>query len=62
MLSVEEVLEKEPLVKQEGLLVGGYYVEYKTDDARMTLEVMKKAAEIRCRSNQSCQSDRFCLR
>ncbi|GAA3732429.1 glycerol-3-phosphate dehydrogenase/oxidase [Salinicoccus jeotgali] len=45
MLSVDKVLEKEPLVRQEGLLGGGYYVEYKTDDARMTLEVMKKAAE-----------------
>ncbi len=39
------VLEKEPLVKRDGLLGGGYYVEYRTDDARMTIEVMKKAAE-----------------
>lgn len=45
MLSVDDVIEKEPLVKREGLLGGGYYVEYKTDDARMTIEVMKKAAE-----------------
>jgi glycerol-3-phosphate dehydrogenase len=45
MLSVEDVKEKEPLVKTEDLLGGGYYVEYKTDDARLTIEVMKKAAE-----------------
>lgn len=45
MLSVDQVLEKEPLVKRDALLGGGYYVEYKTDDARMTIEVMKKAAE-----------------
>lgn len=45
MLSVDDVLEKEPLVKRDGLLGGGYYVEYRTDDARMTIEVMKKAAE-----------------
>lgn len=45
MLSVDQVLEKEPLVKRDTLLGGGYYVEYKTDDARMTIEVMKKAAE-----------------
>lgn len=45
MLSVDDVKEKEPLVKTDGLLGGGYYVEYKTDDARLTIEVMKKAAE-----------------
>lgn len=45
MLSVEDVKNKEPLVKQDGLLGGGYYVEYKTDDARLTIEVMKKAVE-----------------
>ncbi|WP_414048044.1 glycerol-3-phosphate dehydrogenase/oxidase [Macrococcus equi] len=45
MLSAKETLAKEPLVKPDGLRGGGYYVEYKTDDARMTIEVMKKAAE-----------------
>ena len=45
MLSREETLEREPLLKKEGLKGGGYYVEYKTDDARLTLEVLKKAVE-----------------
>ncbi|WP_046174972.1 glycerol-3-phosphate dehydrogenase/oxidase [Domibacillus indicus] len=45
MFSAEETLQKEPLVKKEGLKGGGYYVEYRTDDARLTIEVMKKAAE-----------------
>lgn len=45
MLSVEETLKKEPLLKRDGLLGGGYYVEYKTDDARLTIEVLKKAVE-----------------
>ncbi|ARJ51751.1 glycerol-3-phosphate dehydrogenase/oxidase [Staphylococcus lutrae] len=45
MLSKKETSAKEPLVKQEGLKGGGYYVEYRTDDARLTIEVMKKAAE-----------------
>ncbi|MBT2691017.1 FAD-dependent oxidoreductase [Bacillus sp. ISL-47] len=45
MLSVHETLAKEPLVKKEGLKGGGYYVEYRTDDARLTIEVMKAAAE-----------------
>ncbi|WP_316569577.1 glycerol-3-phosphate dehydrogenase/oxidase [Neobacillus sp. YIM B06451] len=45
MLSVEETLQKEPLIKKQGLRGGGYYVEYRTDDARLTIEVMKAAVE-----------------
>lgn len=45
MLSDQEALEKEPLLKSKGLLGGGYYVEYRTDDARLTIEVLKKAME-----------------
>jgi glycerol-3-phosphate dehydrogenase len=45
MLSANETLAKEPLVKKAGLIGGGYYVEYRTDDARLTIEVMKAAVE-----------------
>jgi len=45
MLSADEVLEKEPLLKSGGLKGGGLYVEYRTDDARLTIEVIKKAVE-----------------
>src|SRR5690625_971763 len=45
MFSREEALEREPLLKEDGLKGAGYYVEYKTDDARLTIEVMKKAVE-----------------
>jgi glycerol-3-phosphate dehydrogenase len=45
MLKPEEVLNKEPLVKEKGLIGGGLYVEYKTDDARLTMEVLKKAVQ-----------------
>lgn len=45
MFNREETIKKEPLVKQEGLKGGGYYVEYRTDDARLTIEVMKEAVE-----------------
>ena len=45
MLSRDETLKKEPLLKKDGLLGGGYYVEYRTDDARLTIEVAKKAVE-----------------
>ncbi|WP_186577073.1 glycerol-3-phosphate dehydrogenase/oxidase [Aquibacillus kalidii] len=45
MFSKEEAFRKEPLLKEEGMKGAGYYVEYKTDDARLTIEVMKKAVE-----------------
>ncbi|MDH9160474.1 MULTISPECIES: glycerol-3-phosphate dehydrogenase/oxidase [Staphylococcus] len=45
MLNAKETLEKEPLVKKDGLKGGGSYVEYRTDDARLTIEVMKRAEE-----------------
>ncbi|WP_077328021.1 glycerol-3-phosphate dehydrogenase/oxidase [Virgibacillus siamensis] len=45
MLSPDEALAKEPLIKSDGLKGSGYYVEYKTDDARLTIEVIKKAVE-----------------
>lgn len=43
MLSRSETLKKEPLLRKNGLKGGGYYVEYRTDDARLTIEVMKEA-------------------
>ncbi|GAY77403.1 aerobic glycerol-3-phosphate dehydrogenase [Sporolactobacillus inulinus] len=45
MLSREQTLAKEPLLKKEGLKGSGYYVEYRTDDARLTIEVMKEASD-----------------
>ncbi len=45
MLSAKETLQKVPLLKEKGLLGAGFYVEYKTDDARLTIEVLKKAVE-----------------
>ncbi len=44
MLTVQETLEKEPLIKSKDLKGAGYYVEYRTDDARLTIEVMKAAS------------------
>lgn len=46
MLSAAETIAKEPLLKRDRLLGGGYYVEYRTDDARLTIEVIKKAVEL----------------
>ncbi|MBM7620902.1 glycerol-3-phosphate dehydrogenase [Bacillus tianshenii] len=45
MLTPSETLVKEPLLKREGLKGGGLYVEYRTDDARLTIEVLKEAVK-----------------
>jgi len=46
MLDARETLEREPLLRRSGLKGAGCYVEYRTDDARLTLEVLKKAVEL----------------
>lgn len=45
MFNSKEALAREPLLNYENLRGAGYYVEYKTDDARLTVEVLKKAVE-----------------
>lgn len=45
MLNPDEAISKEPLLNQKGLKGAGYYVEYKTDDARLTIEVIKEAVK-----------------
>ena len=45
MLSKEATIEQEPLIKQHDLIGSGVYVEYRTDDARLTIEVAKAAKE-----------------
>jgi glycerol-3-phosphate dehydrogenase len=43
MLNLEQTKKKEPLLRDDGLIGAGFYVEYRTDDARLTLEVLKQA-------------------
>ena len=45
MLSPEDSLQREPYLKKAGLKGTGVYVEYRTDDSRLTLETIKKASE-----------------
>ncbi|WP_249866200.1 glycerol-3-phosphate dehydrogenase/oxidase [Paenibacillus konkukensis] len=45
MLGRKETIEREPLLKKEGLKGGGLYYEYRTDDARLTLDIMKTAVQ-----------------
>jgi glycerol-3-phosphate dehydrogenase len=46
MLKKEQVLQLEPKFKQDGLVGGGRFIEYRSDDARLTIEVMKEAASL----------------
>ncbi len=45
MLNRDKTLDKEPLLRKEGLKGGGVYVEYRTDDARLTLETIKRSVD-----------------
>jgi glycerol-3-phosphate dehydrogenase len=44
MLSRRETLDHEPLLRREDIKGGALYAEYRTDDARLTIEIMKTAA------------------
>ncbi|MBP2831704.1 glycerol kinase GlpK [Aquimarina sp. U1-2] len=59
MLSVQETLDKEPLLSKDGLTGGGYYAEYRTDDARLTVELLKKAASFGANSINYCEMRTF---
>lgn len=43
LLTPEEVLEREPHLKKEGLLGGGAYLDYRNNDARLVIENIKRA-------------------
>ncbi len=43
MLTRKKTLELEPLLKPDGIKGGGLYAEYRTDDARLTIEILKTA-------------------
>ncbi|MGB4971829.1 MAG: glycerol-3-phosphate dehydrogenase/oxidase [Cyclobacteriaceae bacterium] len=43
MLTRRQTLRREPLLKKDDVKGGALYAEYRTDDARLTIEVAKKA-------------------
>ncbi len=59
MLTAEETKIKEPLLNDEGLTGGGYYAEYRTDDARLTVELLKKAASYGANIINYCEMTSF---
>jgi glycerol-3-phosphate dehydrogenase len=59
MLSRTETIEREPLLKRDGLKGSGYYFEYRTDDARLTLDLMKTAVRHGARSVNYAETVQF---
>lgn len=45
MLTRPQTLRHEPLLKRNGIKGGAIYSEYRTDDARLTIEIVKTAAK-----------------
>jgi glycerol-3-phosphate dehydrogenase len=45
MLTKQQTLQAEPLLRKDIILGGGLYKEYRTDDARLTIETLKTAAQ-----------------
>lgn len=46
MLSTSQTLKLEPLLSEDNLNGSGFYAEYRTDDARLTIELIKTAARL----------------
>ncbi|MDT0622314.1 glycerol-3-phosphate dehydrogenase/oxidase [Croceitalea vernalis] len=59
MLDKKETLSKEPLLNKDEVLGGGLYAEYRTDDARLTIEILKKAASYGATIVNYCEMESF---
>ncbi|MBL4585474.1 MAG: glycerol-3-phosphate dehydrogenase/oxidase [Flavobacteriales bacterium] len=59
MLDDKEALEKEPLLKADGLEAAALYWEYRSDDARLVIEVAKTAVEDGALLLNYCEFDAF---
>ncbi len=59
MLNKKETLKKEPLLNPKKVVGGGFYAEYKTDDARLTIEILKKAASFGATIINYCEITSF---
>lgn len=59
MLDKKEALEKEPLLPESILNGAGFYAEYRTDDARLTIEVLKTASQYDAQILNYTRADEF---
>ena len=59
MLTIEKTLDKEPLLSPDNIEGGGIYAEYRTDDARLTIEIIKTAVKHGAHCLNYVQADDF---
>lgn len=59
MLDKQEALEKEPLLDDSNLKGAGFYAEYRTDDARLTVELIKTATRKGAIAANYCRAEDF---
>lgn len=62
MLSKNKTLAEEPLLNNQELLGSGMYYEYRTDDARLTIEVLKTAVHYGAQAYNYTQVDDFIVK
>ena len=58
-LNKEKTLSKNPILKQEGLKGAIQYYEYRTNDARLVIENLKKAYEFGAKSINYCEAHKI---
>lgn len=59
VLDRSETLKREPLLKKDGLEAGIVYWEYRSDDARLVIEIAKTATEDGARLLNYCEFNEF---
>ena len=59
MIDKEQTLKLEPLLPSDILEGAGYYAEYRTDDARLTIEVLKTAVKNSAKALNYCAATQF---
>jgi glycerol-3-phosphate dehydrogenase len=59
MLTRNQTLKQEPLLKPEDVKGGAIYAEYRTDDARLTIELIKTAAQYEACVVNYCEVEDF---
>ena len=56
MLTRNQTLKQEPLLNPQDVKGGAIYAEYRTDDARLTIEIMKTAVKQGARVTNYCEA------
>ena len=59
MLNKKEALKQEPLLPKNILKGAGYYAEYRTDDARLTVEIIKTALSFGAKAINYVEANEF---